>query len=428
MPGEQGASCGQIISRTVKKVESRNSITPQITSDDLPAWNALEKLSAQLGSTQAVLRAVISWIFRLGIRSDMPFYQVRNLALINRVSFGSLLLVLPGSFLLLLAGFDHPFSLLVSGVIILGLILALNGARLVQLAQALFAFSPAATIMIYTLLELSSGGLTDPLTYILVRQGLCLALLLPVMIYGYDQSRKWVILDIIMIIFLFFEVASVRLGATFVRNAAGMSQGFFTMLSVLQLAALAACVLYVQGYSLKHEQQVRQSNEKLHSMVIRDGMTGLFNHAFMEQLIGDAINRSNRSKTPLSLLMIDVDFFKQINDSHGHNVGDEVLKHLTKLLEGSKRSTDYLGRWGGDELIMLLTDTNLQGAANVAEKLRSLVENNTFPHHRHLSISLGASEYSTQDNVARFVERADTAMYRAKRTGRNRVGIQESDC
>jgi diguanylate cyclase (GGDEF)-like protein len=119
-----------------------------------------------------------------------------------------------------------------------------------------------------------------------------------------------------------------------------------------------------------------------------------------------------------------VDFFKQINDSYGHNSGDEVLSRLAKLLEGSKRSTDYLGRWGGDELLLLLTDTNLQGAAMVAEKLRSLVENHTFPHNRHLTISLGASEYCTQDNVAGFIGRADAAMYRAKRGGRNRVEIQ----
>jgi diguanylate cyclase (GGDEF)-like protein len=193
---------------------------------------------------------------------------------------------------------------------------------------------------------------------------------------------------------------------------------------VLQFSALAACLLYLQGYTMSHEQQVRQSNEKLHSLVVRDGMTGLFNHAFMEQLIGDAINRSKRSKNPLSLLMIDVDSFKQINDTLGHNAGDEVLKQIVKLLEGSKRSTDYLGRWGGDELVMLLTDTNLQGATNLAEKLRSLVENHPFPYHRRLTISLGASEYAEQDTVPGFIERADAAMYRAKHGGRNRVGIE----
>jgi diguanylate cyclase (GGDEF)-like protein len=403
-------------------MEWTKSTTPLAPSEGLPGWNALKKISSQLATVHVVFQAVINWIFNLGIQPDMPFYQAKNLALINRASFASLILALPGSFLLLWVGFDRPFSLLVCGVLTLCLILALNVAHQVLWAQAIFAFSPAIIIITYTLLELSSGGLTDALAYILARQGLCLVLLLPVMIYGYEKSRKWLILDMCVVLYLFFDVACIRLGVTFVRDAIGISQGLFSVLSILQLVGLATCVFYVQGYTFKHEQQVQKSNEKLHSMVIRDGMTGLFNHSFMEQLIGDAINRANRSKTPLSLLMIDVDLFKQVNDSLGHNAGDEVLKQLAKLLEGSKRSTDYLGRWGGDELVLLLTDTNLQGASSLAEKLRNLVESHAFPSHRHLTISLGASEYQTQDNVARFIARADAAMYKAKRMGRNRVG------
>ncbi len=90
-----------------------------------------------------------------------------------------------------------------------------------------------------------------------------------------------------------------RLGGALVGNISGMSRGLFTLLSVGQLAGLAACVLYMQSYTMMHEQHVHESNDKLQSMVIRDGMTGLFNHTFMEQLIGDAINRSKRSNTPL---------------------------------------------------------------------------------------------------------------------------------
>jgi diguanylate cyclase (GGDEF)-like protein len=124
--------------------------------------------------------------------------------------------------------------------------------------------------------------------------------------------------------------------------------------------------------------------------------------------------------------MIDVDYFKQINDNFGHNAGDEVLIGLVQVLNNNKRTTDYLGRWGGDELILLLNDTNLSGASNLAEKLRRLVESHTFPHSRHLTISLGACEYRDGDTLASFIERADAAMYRAKRGGRNRVEIQKS--
>ena len=405
-------------------MEMRHSITYSIPTDDLTPLLYLEKVSTEVTSGMMVVRAGMGWVFELGLQPNMPFYQKKNLRLINQASFISLLLALPGSFLLLLEGFNHPISLLVSGVIALCLILALNAFGKVQLAQATFAFSPAATILIYTLLELSAGSLADQLTYILARQGLGLALLLPVMIYGFEKSRRWLILCLCVIISLSFDVESIRLGAPLMEAVPGISRGLFSVLSILQFTGMAALVLYLQDYTLKHEQQVVKASEKLQSMAIRDGMTGLFNHSFMEQLIEDAINRSKRSATPLTLLMIDVDNFKQINDTHGHNAGDEVLVHLAKMLEGSKRSTDYLGRWGGDELILLLTDTHLQGAARVAEKLRTLVENQTFPYQSHLTISLGASEYNSQDNLPRFIGRADAAMYRAKRTGRNRVEVQ----
>ncbi len=103
-----------------------------------------------------------------------------------------------------------------------------------------------------------------------------------------------------------------------------------------------------------------------------------------------------------------------------------MLVHLAKLLLVNKRSTDYLGRWGGDELIMLLTDTDLQGASLLAEKLRQLVGQHVFPGKTHLTLSLGACQYCEGDSLAEFIRRADENLYQAKRGGRNRVGIQQA--
>jgi diguanylate cyclase (GGDEF)-like protein len=256
---------------------------------------------------------------------------------------------------------------------------------------------------------------------------MCFGLLLPLLVFGFEDRRKVVgVFGVCVLLFLFFDVASLRLGVFQDAHIVGLSSGLFSVLSGIQYAGLAACVLYMQSYTMKHEIQAQHSNEKLYHLAIRDGMTGIFNHAFMEQYITDAINRSKRSKNPLALLMIDVDYFKQINDNFGHNAGDEVLIGLVQVLNNNKRTTDYLGRWGGDELILLLNDTNLSGASNLAEKLRRLVESHTFPHSRHLTISLGACEYRDGDTLASFIERADAAMYRAKRGGRNRVEIQKS--
>lgn len=428
MPGEHGASCGQISSKLeIFSMEWRNNINHYIPVEDLNPSFWVKQISASLSSTMDVMHACIGWVFELGITPEMPFYQKKNLALIDRVAFVSLLLALPGTFLLILMGFGHPFSLLVSGVLTVCLTLGLNGAKRVEWSKTLFAYAPAVIILAYTLLELSSGGLDNPLGYLLARQGLCFALLIPIMIFGFEDRQKVVgVLGVCVLIFLLYDVGSMRLGAFQEGNITGLSHGLFSVLSVLQYAGLAVGVRYMQSYTMKHEQQAQRSNEKFKSMAIRDGMTGLFNHTFMEQLIGDAINRSRRSKNPLALLMIDVDFFKQINDNFGHNAGDEVLVRLTQLLNSSKRSTDYLGRWGGDELILLLTDTRLSGAANLAEKLRHLVDEQIFPHCKHLTISLGASEYQDGDSPAGFIERADAAMYRAKRYGRNRVEIEKS--
>jgi diguanylate cyclase (GGDEF)-like protein len=408
-------------------MELRNSIVSYLPSDELPHQAWLEQTSLFISSAQLVLRAGLSWVFELGINPDMPFYQKKNLALINRVSFVSLLMALPGTFLLILMGFGHPFSLLVSGVLVACLILALNGAKHVEWSKTLFAYAPAILILTFTLLELSAGNLDNPLRYILSRQGICYGLLLPLLVFGFEDRRKVVgVLGVCVLLFLIFDIASFRLGAFYQVKLAGLSSGLFSVLSGLQYVGLAGCVLYMQSYTMQHELKAQHSNEKLYRLAINDGMTGIFNHTFMEQYIADAINRSKRSKNPLALLMIDVDFFKQINDNFGHNAGDEVLVRLVQVLNNNKRTTDYLGRWGGDELILLLSDTNLSGAANLAEKLRHMVEDHFFPHSRHLTISVGASEYHDGDNLASFIERADAAMYHAKRGGRNRVEVQRA--
>ncbi len=356
----------------------------------------------------------------------MPIYQKNRLALISTGSFASLLMALPGTFMLILMGFGHPFSLLISGVLAACLILGLNGAKQVAWSKFVFAFAPSAIIMAYTLLELPGGGLGQPLNYLLARQGLCFALLLPILVYGCEGRQKMmVVTGTCLLALLVGDVISTRVGAFEDNQITGLSHGLFTVLSQAQYAVLAVCVCYFQNSALQQAVQAERASEKLKNLAIRDSMTGLFNRRFVEQLIGDAINRSKRSGNPLALLMIDVDGFKQVNDTSGHNAGDEVLVRLATLLHNNIRATDYLGRWGGDELVLLLTETDLAGAHNVAEKLRGLIESHVFPYNKHLTISLGASQYQSADNSTSLIARADTALYRAKHAGRNRVEVGE---
>ena len=407
-------------------MEVRNSLNPYNPTDDLTRQPWVEKLSFSINTTQIAMRDGLGWLFALGIDPDMPFYDRKNLMLMNCVAFTSLLLAFPGTFLLMLFGFTHPFSALICGVLASCLVLGLNGARFVEGSKALFAFSGAILVMTFTFFELNAVGSEHTLLLILSRQAIGFALLLPILMYGFEERQKMLgIAGICVVIYLVYEVGCMRLGAFANEEISGVSHGLFTVLSVLQYTALAACILYVQHYTLQQDALAKKATQKLQRQVIRDGLTGLFNHTFMDELIGDAINRSRRSNSPVSLLMIDVDNFKQINDRLGHNAGDESLKELIKLLNSSKRSTDYIGRWGGDELVMLLADTALPGAANLAEKLRRLVDTHAFMNGNHLSISLGASQYQDGDTPVSFIERADVAMYRAKRGGRNRVEMQQ---
>lgn len=402
-------------------MEARNNLTTYNSTEDLPAQPWVEKASAFLSSTSQTLRLTLGWIFALGSYPDMPTHQKANLALINRVTFTSLLMAFPGTFLLMLIGVEHPFSLMVSGVLLGCILLTLNAARRVEWSTLLFAFSPAVFIACYSLLELGTVEQVNTLTWILSRQGLCFAMLLPVLIYGKESQRKGLqVMGMGALIYLVYEVLSTRLGAFENESFSGFTHGLFSVLSVLQYLALAGCVLYMQHYTHQQAMQAERLSQKVQRLAIHDGLTGVWNHAFMEQMIGDAINRSRRSHNPLSLLMIDVDHFKQVNDSFGHNTGDQVLKELVSTIKTHKRSTDYLGRWGGDELVMLLTDTSLAGATNLAEKLRRLVEEQPFAGCKQLTISLGASEYQEADTPLALIERADAAMYRAKQAGRNR--------
>jgi diguanylate cyclase (GGDEF)-like protein len=403
-------------------MEARNSLTPYNPTEELSVQPWVEKISTFLTSANEVMRLSLGWVFELGISTEMPLHQKKNLSLINRVTFTSLLMAFPGTFLLMLMGIAHPFSLLISGVLVACIVLTLNGARQADWSTMLFAFSPAVFISFFSLLELGTVEQVNMLGLILSRQGLCFALLLPVLLYGYESQRKGLqVMGICVLVYLIYEVASMQLGAFGNENLSGITHGLFSVFSLFQYLALAGCVLYMQNYTRLQETQAGLVSQKMQRMAVHDGLTGLWNHTFMEQMIGDAINRSKRSRTPLSVLMIDVDYFKQVNDTYGHNTGDQVLKELISVLKTHKRSTDYLGRWGGDELVMLLTDTNLAGAANLAEKLRRLVEEHAFPRCKQLTISLGASEYQEGDSPLAIVERADAAMYQAKRGGRNRA-------
>jgi diguanylate cyclase (GGDEF)-like protein len=174
--------------------------------------------------------------------------------------------------------------------------------------------------------------------------------------------------------------------------------------------------------------ELQQVSEVLHQTSITDHLTGAYNRRFFLESLPKLISTASRHGHPLSILMIDVDNFKNINDKFGHPVGDKVLQTLAAICTEAIREADVFARFGGEEFIIALPDTEERAAHEVAERLRMAVINNPIDHNGALvriTISCGVSQYRPEDvYVEHVIKRADQALYAAKTSGRNRAVVQ----
>lgn len=152
-----------------------------------------------------------------------------------------------------------------------------------------------------------------------------------------------------------------------------------------------------------------------------DGLTGLLNRIHIQEYIHSEVERFGRYNLAASLIFLDIDHFKEINDTHGHNTGDKVLQKFSNILQENIRNTDFAGRWGGEEFILLLPNTDVVQARIFAEKLRKKIEDSDTDDIITITASLGVSQIEIGESWETWVKRTDAAMYRAKSNGRNRV-------
>ncbi|HID83106.1 MAG TPA: diguanylate cyclase [Chromatiales bacterium] len=185
------------------------------------------------------------------------------------------------------------------------------------------------------------------------------------------------------------------------------------------LAALAVLVL---GYSSK-KHELENINRALSQQANIDGLTGIYNRQRFETLAAQEIEVSRRYKRPLSLIMFDADNFKSVNDSHGHIAGDRVLKLIAELVSSHLRDADIFSRWGGEEFIILVPETDQKGAAELAEKLRHIIANHDFNIGQTITCSFGVTQLETENEIEELTHQADIALYTAKRQGKNRVEV-----
>ncbi len=175
----------------------------------------------------------------------------------------------------------------------------------------------------------------------------------------------------------------------------------------------------------KVAEEVVLKNELLQETAITDALTGLRNRNFFNLSVSEDFERAKRYGTKLSIMIIDLDHFKRINDTYGHIAGDEVIKDLSIALQKSLRKADHLARWGGEEFVVLLSDTQLYDAVEVAEKLRRAAESLIHFEKEIVTISIGVSTLTEEDTLESWFERTDRALYHAKQQGRNRFCISE---
>lgn len=164
-------------------------------------------------------------------------------------------------------------------------------------------------------------------------------------------------------------------------------------------------------------------NARLYYSAITDGLTGLYIHRYFQMQLEQEFQRARRYGRFFSLLMIDIDHFKKVNDNYGHQTGDAVLKEVAKILKYQTREIDMVARYGGEEMAVILPEASAEGALRAAEKIRATVERHTFSGGLNLTVSIGAATATEKGPADKesLIKQADSALYRAKEEGRNRV-------
>lgn len=172
-----------------------------------------------------------------------------------------------------------------------------------------------------------------------------------------------------------------------------------------------------------YQNKIEIKNRSLSKLINTDHLTKVNNRKSIETILRKEFNRAKRYAHPLSLIILDIDDFKKINDNHGHNMGDKVLKEFAKIVSSAIRESDHLGRWGGEEFILVATETNLDNAILLAEKIRKEVSEFSFSCSCKVSCSIGVAQLEDQNNADVFVNHADLAMYEAKKNGKDKVFV-----
>jgi diguanylate cyclase (GGDEF)-like protein len=164
----------------------------------------------------------------------------------------------------------------------------------------------------------------------------------------------------------------------------------------------------------------------LKKFAYQDALTKIWNRRKLDEWVKNEIELCQETNSTFSIIYFDIDHFKNINDTYGHEVGDNVLKEFATIVQSSLRETDYFGRWGGEEFLIVATNQSPQQAFHLAERLRKKIEQHSFQEVGHATASFGITNFAEKDQPRTIIRRADLALYEAKQSGRNAVRVHNT--
>ena len=198
-----------------------------------------------------------------------------------------------------------------------------------------------------------------------------------------------------------------------------------------QILIGVALILMVLVYRYRqvhhHNRSLQDLNNQLEQISRHDHLTGLANRYALHQRFSTEMEVASQTRQVFSIILLDLDFFKTINDQYGHDAGDDTIKQFAELLKSMVRENDLVGRWGGEEFLILCPQTTSNGAVQLAEQLRSSIEQYKFVINQQITASFGLTEYRQDEKISDTIKRADDALYQAKNNGRNQIVMADSD-
>lgn len=245
----------------------------------------------------------------------------------------------------------------------------------------------------------------------------------------YSDRRRYIwlmFLFVVISVLMYVEYAY----PSFIMAYNSQADRYFDVYTSFILAMLSTTIIfiiYANNYQKEHK-YVTEYTQYLEKIVITDGLTGLYNQTYLHSRLKEEIYKAERYQRSLSLIMIDIDYFKKLNDTYGHPAGNAALVQLANILRSSTRTSEIAGRYGGDEFLIVCPETNLEGAVSISKKLSLAVGSNRFGESGQIkmTISCGTATWNGE-TPDQFIEKTDQALYAAKRASHNQLEYRQSD-